>query len=160
MEVPLETISNAAFSAFGQLIEADKELQRRNFAASVQNVRKTVSPNLVLLQAQPFNTEPVALMERHALSNQLFVPLDVDQYLILVAKDDGADGPDFQTLRAFRVSGRQAVNYFAGTWHMNMATLGRPGVFVMMIHEDGTPSDCEFRDVDPVVIKLDASVRA
>jgi ureidoglycolate lyase len=94
-------------------------------------------------------------MERHALSNQLFVPLDVDHYLILVARDDGADRPDFQTLRAFRVSGRQAINYFAGTWHMNMSTLDRPGVFIMMIHEDGTPDDCEFCDVDPVVIKLD-----
>lgn len=157
MDVPLETISNASFSAFGQLVEADKALQRRDFAASIQNFRKTVSPNLALLRSLPFNAEPVAVMERHSFSSQLFVPLDVDQYLILVARDDGADSPDFQTLRAFRVSGRQAVNYFAGTWHMNMATLGRPGVFVMMIHEDGTPDDCEFRDIDPVVIKLDVS---
>jgi ureidoglycolate hydrolase len=45
------------------------------------------------------------------------------------------------------------TNYLPGTWHMGMATLGRPGTFVMLIHEDGSDTGCVFCNVPPIMIR-------
>jgi ureidoglycolate lyase len=151
MDVWLEPISPRALAGFGELLETPTPSLRQDRAASVQNLRAGTPANLALIRSDPFAFAPVTVMERHVHSTQLFVPLDVDAYVILVA--GGESAPDLTSLRAFRIGGRQAINYLPGTWHMGMATLGRPGTFAMLIHEDGSAADCEFCNVPPITIR-------
>jgi ureidoglycolate hydrolase len=130
------------------LLERPDAAERQNFAASIRNLRDAAKTNVALIRASPLTSDAVMTMERHRHSNQLFAPIDVDDYVVLVGSGDSAPAP--MSLRAFRVDGRQAINYHPGTWHMNMATLRRAGVFVMLVHEDGGPEDCDFCTIAPI----------
>ena len=146
--VPVRPISAKAFAAFGDLLEAPASGTRQDFAATIENRRPGARANLALVRAQPFAfPSPLATLERHANSTQLFAPLDLDAYLVVVATDTGRTAPDLSTVAAFSVARHLAISYHAGIWHAGMTTIGRPGTFVMMIHEDGTPADCEFFDL-------------
>lgn len=90
------------------------------------------------------STFTLSVMERHPYSSQLFVPMGcgTGSYIVLVAEGKGAV-PDLSTLRAFRASGGQAINYKPGVWHSPMVVVGEPMRFVCLTHEDGSPEDCE-----------------
>jgi ureidoglycolate lyase len=152
MDAWLEPASGHAFAGLGELLETPHRSPRQDGAASVQNLRPGAAANLALIRSDPFTFAPVTTMERHRYSTQLFVPLDVDAYIVLVA--GGEMAPDLGSLRALRVSGHHGINYLPGTWHMGMATLSRPGTFAMLIHEDGSAADCEFCDVPPIQIRI------
>lgn len=151
--VPMRPISAAAFAEFGDLLEAPASGARQDFAALVENRRAGARANIALVRSQPFAfTSPIGMLERHPYSTQLFAPLDLDDYLVVVASDRGHNVPDLSTVSAFRVGRRQAISYHVGTWHAGMTTLGRPGTFLMMIHEDGTPGDCEFFELPRSIV--------
>ena len=151
MELLLEPISAGALAGYGEVLERPAISLRQDRAATVENSRASARPNVALIRAELFSGQPVTVMERHRSSNQLFVPLDVNEYVVLVARGDRE--PDLQTLRGFRANGRQAINYLPDVWHIGMATLERPGIFIMLIHEDGGPGDCEFRAIAPVLLR-------
>jgi ureidoglycolate lyase len=143
--VPVKLISVEAFAGYGDLLEAPASGARENFATAVENRRGSARANIALVRCEPFAfSSPIGMLERHAHSTQLFAPLDLDGYLIVVAKDTGRNEPDLATVSAFTATRHQAISYHAGIWHAGMTTLGRPGTFVVLIHEDGTPGDCEF----------------
>ena len=155
MRVSLEDLTAESFAPFGQVLTAPANNTREDFAAKVENDRPaSARPNLALIAASParFPLE-INCLERHAHSNQAFLPIDVPEYLVVVCGDDGHGRPDLQTLRAFRVSGRTGVNYNRGTWHHGMTTIGDRGTFAMLVHEDGTAGDCQFVDVEPFVVE-------
>jgi len=155
MRVSLEDLTAESFAPFGQVLTAPANHTREDFAAKVENDRPaSARPNLALIAASParFPLE-INCLERHAHSNQAFLPIDVPEYLVVVCGDDGHGRPDLQTLRAFRVSGHTGVNYNRGTWHHGMTTIGDRGTFAMLVHEDGTAGDCQFVDVEPFVVE-------
>ena len=153
MQVSLEPLTAEAFKPYGQVLNAPNNGTREDFVASVQNERSAARPNLALIGAKPghFPLEIKAL-ERHAYSNQAFLPLDVSDYLVVVCRDDGNGKPDLATLRAFRAGGHSGINCNAGTWHYCMTTIGREGTFAMLVHEDGSGDDCHFVDVAPIMV--------
>ena len=143
--VQVKPISAEAFAPYGDLLETPTSGTRQDFAAVVENRRSSARVNLALVRCQPFAAGTlIGTLERHAFSTQFFAPLDVDAYLVVVAKDTDRDQPNLTTISAFHVGAHQAISYHAGTWHAGMATLGRAGTFAMMIHEDGSGADCEF----------------
>jgi ureidoglycolate lyase len=155
MRVSLQELTPEAFARYGQVMSAPNDGARENFAAKVENDRPAAArANLALIAAAP-SAFPLAItsLERHAHSNQAFMPLDVSEYMVVVCSDDGKEKPDLSTLRAFRVSGSTGINYNRGTWHYGMTTIGKPGTFAMLVHEDGTAEDCQFVDIEPVVIE-------
>ncbi len=144
--VRIKPISAEAFAPYGDLLEAPRTGTRQDFAAAVENRRSGARANIALVHCEPFAFgTPIAALERHPYSTQLFAPLDLDAYLVVVAA--GRNRPDLAAVSAFRVERHQAISYRAGLWHAGMTTLGRPGTLVMMIHEDGTADDCEFLDL-------------
>ena len=153
MQISLEPLTAGAFKPYGQVLSAPNNGTREDFAATVQNMRSSARPNLALIAAKPgqFPLE-IRALERHAHSNQAFLPLDVSDYLVVVCRDDGSGRPDLSTLRAFRASGHAGINYNAGTWHYGMTTIGRAGTFAMLVHEDGSGDDCHFVDIAPIVV--------
>lgn len=151
MILEVAPIAAAEFAPFGELLEQPHPAPRQDFAISLHNSRADATVNVALVQASPLATSTVNLLERHRYSNQLFVPIDVDAYVIVVGS--GVTAPERETLRAFRVGGKQAINYRPNTWHMNIATLVRPGTFIMLVHENGAIEDCEFCSVAPIRLR-------
>lgn len=148
----IEPVSAAAFAPFGTLLEAPAQGPRQDRAAAIENGRPGVAPNLALIRSEPFAAAmPLVRLERHPHSSQAFLPLAVSAYVVVVAPDRGG-APDPAGLRAFRVPGHVGLAYRAGAWHAHMMTLAAPGTFAMLVYEDGSPADCVFAAIAPVVL--------
>lgn len=109
----------------------------------VINARPTSATLKVkVFRARPVLPErrPLALLEKHPRSTQLFVPMNASRFIALVAL--GGDRPDPSTLAAFVAEGPQGISYAPGVWHHPMLTLDAETDFVVFVHEDGSPEDC------------------
>ncbi len=104
----------------------------------------------------------VRLLERHAHSSQMFVPMRARApWLVVVAlprpvargvdaRAAGAAPPDRATLRAFLCRADQGVNFRAGVWHHPLIALGdAPVDFACVVFEDGTADDCHVVEMGP-----------
>jgi ureidoglycolate lyase len=151
IDAPL--LTREAFLPFGDVVVAERAditptmvnfgtAARRDNAASLENKRPHARPNLATFRCAPWSRFPVIAesMEKHPGSSQLFVPMKVERYLVVVAPGDEA--PDVERLQAFLAVPGQGVVYGAGVWHMPLIVFGTPAEFVMFVWEDGTPLDC------------------
>lgn len=71
----------------------------------------------------------VAMIERHPLGSQAFIPLDGVPYLVVVAEDQGGAPTG---LRAFVADGSQAVNIHRNVWHGVLTPMERPGLYAVV----------------------------
>ncbi|WP_206951699.1 ureidoglycolate lyase [Trinickia acidisoli] len=100
-------------------------------------------------RALPFE---VAMMERHPLGSQAFIPLGEVRYLVVVAPP----GPfDAQRMRAFSVSGRVGVNYARGVWHHPLIALDAVADFLVVDRGGGQPNCDEIELDQPYALLLD-----
>ena len=118
-----EPLTKPAFAPFGDVIETEaashftiNQGYAERFAdlAMIDTLLEHGSTAIGIVEAIP-RPEPITvkLMERHPLGSQIFYPLQVRDWIVLVC----ADVHDFATYRAFRATGRQGVNYARNTWH-------------------------------------------
>ncbi|MCJ2096204.1 ureidoglycolate lyase [Methylobacterium sp. J-072] len=152
--ITIAEITTEAFAPYGDLLHAPATRPRQDQAGTLQNTRSTARANLALIQSEPMDRlMPLRRLERHPHSNQAFLPLSVEAYVVVVAPDrDGS--PDEAKIQAFRVPGHAGINYRAGAWHAHMMTLQAPGTFAMLVHEDGTAADCVFASIEPLTVAL------
>ncbi|MCJ2123291.1 ureidoglycolate lyase [Methylobacterium sp. J-077] len=150
--ITLSAITAEAFAPYGEVLDTPASPPRQDQAGQIQNTRPTARANLALIQSDPMDRlMPLHRLERHPHSSQAFVPLSVAAYVVVVAPDrDGS--PDEEGIRAFQVPGQVGINYRAGAWHAHMMTLQAPGVFAMLVHEDGTDADCSFAPIEPLTV--------
>mgnify|MGYP002713086918 CR=1 FL=1 len=95
---------------------------------------------------------PLRLMERHPLGNQVFMPLNGQRYLVVVAA--AGEPPSARELRAFLCGGHQGVNYHRGTWHHPMIALDADCGFLEM-QRQGPGENCDEVALDmPVNVEL------
>lgn len=101
-----------------------------------------------------FRSEPVslpyvcALLERHPLGSQAFMPMGPDPWLSVVAPDrDGRPGAPL----AFLVPARTGVNLRAGVWHGVLTPLDRAADF-LVVDREGSGDNLEEVRIDPVTI--------
>lgn len=151
-QVRIAPISAEAFAPFGVLVTIPPGVPRVNFTAPVENLRTHARANLAMVRP-PATDLPlrIDLMERHRFSTQAFIPLCGMQAILLVAPG-GDDGPDLASAHAFLVPGDIGISYHVGVWHAGMTTLGAAGAMAMLVHEDGSADDTEFRAVSPMEI--------
>lgn len=101
--------------------------------------------NLAVFRCSPLARDAfpfeVAMLERHAKSTQVFVPMTARAYLAIVARGD--DRPDLATLAAFLAGPAQGVSYRPGVWHHPMIALDVTTDFACLVHEDGSAADCD-----------------
>jgi len=164
IEAPL--LTREAFLPFGDVVLAERAditpvmvnfgtAARRNHAGSLENKRPHALPNLASFRCEPWSRFPVVAesMEKHPCSSQLFVPMKVERYLVVVAP--GTDAPELDGLQAFVAMPGQGVIYGPGVWHMPLIVFGTPAEFVMFVWEDGTPEDCVVAKLsEPVEITI------
>lgn len=99
------------------------------------------------LRALPYDC---ALLERHPLGSQCFIPMSDARLLVIVAPDDGGrPGP----VEAFLTTNRAAVNIARNTWHGVLTPLSGSGLFAVIDRIGNGPNLEEFRLPAPITIR-------
>jgi ureidoglycolate lyase len=144
-----EPLTAAAFAEFGDVIEVGQEYElinrgtARKFAdlGRVDVATNGGRPCISLYRATPFELPlTIAMLERHPLSSQLFMPLNGEQFLVVVAPP--GDRIDPAAVRAFLTDGRQGINYHRGTWHHPLIALRDPSEF-LVVDRAGHGRNCD-----------------
>lgn len=136
-----------AFRPFGEVIEPDNASEIRlinkgtttrfHDIAPVDVSSEGGRPLISIFRGKPF-TLPVtiAMLERHPLGSQAFVPLSHRPYLVVVARDEnGRPGAPL----AFLAANGQGVSYARDAWHHPLIALGDVSDFLVV--DRGGPGD-------------------
>jgi ureidoglycolate lyase len=147
----VEPLTATAFAAFGQVIEIregavprlinEGTAERFEGLADLQGAG--VQFTLAVMRAQPRQLPfAVRLLERHRQASQAFVPWSRGAYLVVVAPP--GERPSIDSIRCFKASGGQGVNYRPGTWHHPLLALDTTSEF--LVADQSGPAgaaDCE-----------------
>lgn len=136
----IEPLTRSAFASFGDVIEmADAHhypinqgfTERFHDLARIDTGTEGGETIVSLFRSQP-RAFPFAItfVERHPLGSQAFYPLQNRDWLIVVAEADVP--PSAKTLRAFRATGRQGINYARNAWHFPLLVLDRDSDFLVV----------------------------
>lgn len=152
-ELIAEPLTWAAYAPFGDVVMAAPNgepgkaanqgtARRFDFLAALEDrrpgaARANVAVFCATPRALPFSVE---LLEKHPASTQLFVPMSVRRYLVVVALGD--ERPDAGSLRAFLASSTQGVTYRPGVWHHPLIALDVDAQFACLVWEASGPEDC------------------
>lgn len=127
----IQPLTRESFAPFGDVIETEGSphftinagfAERFHDLAGVEIDAEGGRPLINIFRGQPRPCPlRLTLMERHPLASQAFFPLDDRDWIVVVSA--GPDPCRPQALRAFRVRGRQGVNYARGTWHHPLIVL-------------------------------------
>ena len=143
----VEPLTRTAFAPFGDVIETEGAER-----FEINNGTTTRFHDLARIDAEAegghvlvniFRARPlpmpltVAMMEKHPLGSQAFVPLSDAPFLVVVAPPGGRVEP--ADLRAFLAEDGQGVNYAPGVWHHPVIALGRQTDFLVI--DRGGPGD-------------------
>jgi len=149
----------ARFAPFGALIEQPRQVgDRRVFSqwlAPVDGLAQKVHLNKVAPTALP---SVLTRLERHPHAAQMFLPVDVERYLV-TAMPSAADGaPDPAGAVCMLLPGSTGVVYRPGVWHASMTVLDRTASFAVLMWR-GAPDDDVFADIAPLSLGLADLVR-
>lgn len=145
----LRPLTRDAFAPFGNVIELNGAdhfpinggtTERYHDLARVETGADGGRTLINVFRGQPFALPvDIAMMERHPLGSQAFLPLGDVSYGVVVAPA----GPfDAAAMRAFCVRGWQGVNYAPGVWHHPLIVLDRTADFVV-IDRGGPGNNCD-----------------
>ncbi|QDF96325.1 ureidoglycolate lyase [Azoarcus sp. DD4] len=159
----VEPLSREAFAPYGEVIEASEAVQ--HFTINAGNTERyhdlaEIAPGpdgrvIVSIfrgqpRALPFR---VAMMERHPLASQAFIPMSGRPYLVVVAPA-GAP-PAVDDLRVFLARGDQGVNYATGVWHHPLLALDAVCDF-LVVDRAGPGHNCDEVVIEPAGVILAA----
>ena len=161
-DIALRAPDAAAFAPYGRLIRPPAVAGRRAFYSDVLHPQPPgASPvlhvNLVQPSALPLT---VTGLERHPHAAQVFIPLDVARYVVMVAPTDADGAPAMDRALAFLMPGETGVIFAPDVWHMGATVLDRPGSFTVLMYRGGPLDDDVFRSIPPVRLVLPASTPA
>jgi ureidoglycolate lyase len=148
IELTLAPLTKAAFAPFGEVIEAEGAHHypiNRGFAerfhrlATAETSLEGGSTIISIVEGNPYPLPlAIKLVERHPLGSQAFYPLQDREWLVVVA----GDARDLSTLRAFRATGRQGINYRHNIWHHPLLAL-EPQSRFLLVDRDGPGNNLE-----------------
>jgi len=145
-----QPLTKAAFAPFGDVIEtADRDYflinndstQRYHKLASVQLSAASDQAIISIFRARS-HAMPLMLkmMERHPMGSQAFIPLNANEFLIVVAPAGEPPNPD--QLQAFITDGSQGINYHTGVWHHPILSLIDNDEF-LVVDRQGEGDNCD-----------------
>lgn len=154
LEIEARPLTAAAFAAYGRVIEpagAGRSVnlgtaERYDWLAKLENRRQHARLNVAFFRCAPQALPlEVGLLERHPGSTQLFVPMALTPFLVVV---EGGDG-----LAAFIGRG-QGIAYAPGVWHAPLMAIGEALDLTMLIYEDVSAGDTHLRELaEPCVVR-------
>ncbi|MEQ8402541.1 MAG: ureidoglycolate lyase [Roseitalea porphyridii] len=135
--IAIEPLTAEAFAPFGDVLAAEGAPDRLINQGLCGRYHDRARLDFVdgragisLFHAEP-RTLPLslAMVERHPLGSQAFIPMTQNPFLVVVAPDEqGMPGRPL----AFRTAPGQGVNYRRGTWHGVLTPLSEPGLFAVI----------------------------
>lgn len=156
-EIQIQQIEESLFNPFGFVFRPTGDAGRFDHFGVIENLRKDARINLAQVQAddrtQDTNIE-IGTIERHSYSSQSFFPQDVETYLVVVCENGNDDRPLLSSFQAFCVPGDVGITYRPNVWHAGISVLKGGRSFLMVIHEEKSPGDCEFVDIPLLRIRL------
>ncbi len=136
----IEPLTRAAFAPFGEVIETVGAERRMINEGTTERFHALATADVhaeggaAILSLFRTNQRPfpfvVRMLERHPLGSQAFYPLTDHNWLVVVG--EGGTRPDPATIRCFRATGRQGVNYARNTWHHPVLALQPQQEFLVM----------------------------
>ena len=121
----IETLTAEAFAPFGQVIEDDHARSflinggrtRRYDALAIADCDGEVA--LSIFRGTPWPSPiRIAMLERHPLGSQAFIPMERHPWLLVVA-----ERPEPEACRAFLARGDQGIQIGKGVWHHPLLVL-------------------------------------
>ena len=155
--IKVRPVSAEEFAPFGELLAARDAPTRMINAGRCErhHALATVERGGGEAIISIFRSEPVslpyqcALLERHPLGSQAFMPLGADPWLSVVAPDEGGrPGAPI----AFLVPAGMGVNLRAGVWHGVLTPLDRAADF-LVVDREGAGVNLEEVAISPVTIE-------
>ena len=136
----IEPLTKAAFAPFGEVIEIEGAERRLINQGTTERFHALAAADVALdnghailsifrASRRPFPLQ-VMMLERHPLGSQAFYPLSPDDWLVVVGEGEGLPAP--ASLRCFRATGQQGVNYARNTWHHPLLILAPTQDFLIM----------------------------
>jgi len=146
----IDPLTRDGFARFGEVIEATGAhhypinqgyAERFHDLARIDTLAEGGETIVSLFHGKP-RPQPIEIsfVERHPLGSQAFYPLQDRDWLIVVAEAD--ERPTIATLRAFRATGRQGVNYARNVWHYPLLVLDQACDF-LIIDRNGPGNNLE-----------------
>jgi ureidoglycolate lyase len=133
-------LTSEAFAPFGDVIEAEGRdhftinqgsAERFNDLARIDTSPEGGGTTISIVRGAPLPLPiQIRLVERHPLGSQIFFPLQDKDWLVVVA--DAKDRPTPQSLRVFRASGRQGINFARNVWHHPLLMPEPSGEFLII----------------------------
>ena len=155
--IKVRPVSAEEFAPFGELLAARDAPTRMINAGRCErhHALATVERGGGEAIISIFRSEPVslpyrcALLERHPLGSQAFMPQGADPWLSVVAPDEGGrPGAPI----AFLVPAGMGVNLRAGVWHGVLTPLDRAADF-LVVDREGAGVNLEEVAISPVTIE-------
>ncbi len=154
--VRVEPLTPEGFAPFGDVVVAGRTgvratpanqgtAQKFGWLSDVANLRPgRAKLNVAVFRCAPCLQWPfrVEVLERHASSTQVVVPMNADRYVVVVAPGND-DRPEPKALRAFIATSRQGVAYRPGTWHHPLLTLTHETDFTLFTWEAEDHGNCD-----------------
>ncbi len=132
-------LTREAFAPFGEVVDTDGaehfpinagKCERYHDLAKVEAAGENARVLVNIFRGTPYQFPlKLALVERHPLGSQAFVPLSPRPFLVVVCPDT-PDGPGVP--QAFVTTPGQGVNYARNTWHAVLTPIGEPQDFVVV----------------------------
>jgi ureidoglycolate lyase len=135
--IVIEPISADAFAPFGDVFDAsgtpDKIINmgkcgRYHDRATLDFTDGQAGISIFKAEVRSLPYE-LALVERHPLGSQAFIPMAMVPFLVIVAPDENGTP---RTPRAFVTKPGQGINFHRGTWHGVLTPLHEPGLFAVV----------------------------
>lgn len=146
MILPIEPLTADAFAPFGQVIEADHARSflinggrtRRYDALALADCGADGTVALSIFRGTPWPSPiRIAMLERHPLGSQAFVPMERHPWLVVVAQSAAPTA-----CRAFLARGDQGIQIARGVWHHPLLAL-QPAHDFMVVDRKGPGNNLE-----------------
>lgn len=128
-----------AFAAFGDVLDTDwadhfpingGKCERYHDLAGVEAEGPNARVLISIFKGTPYGFPlRLAMVERHPLGSQAFMPLSPAPFLVVVCHD-GPEGPGEP--QAFVTAPGQGVSYRRNTWHGVLTPIGAPQDFLVV----------------------------
>jgi ureidoglycolate lyase len=160
--LPCLPIDTLAFARFGALVDIAGKTPEYINAGTTRRYADLASLDvcddnrhqprlhLYLASARPF---PLKLerLERHSRGSQVFIPLNRQSFVIVVAP--GADAPEWAALQSFVTEPGQTIALKRGCWHHGLIALNEGDRFAV-IETGAYRSDTEEREApEPIFLE-------
>jgi len=151
----VERLTSDLFRQFGQVIETRGDYFETN-GGSARRYHRLAEPNcgqedgrtIVSIFSVPAPTVPssIAMLERHPISTQAFIPLAAGPTIYIVC--DAEETPTPETIRAFIGHAGQGINYDVGVWHHPLISVNGGDYLVIDRAGPGDGFDQDYEEVD------------